>query len=71
MATAGQTAFTTRVQREEDDEDDDVEHYPWGGGYRRPRGMTEDSSMRKIKNVQGVEGNWTITDCDADKKAEK
>jgi WD repeat-containing protein 23 len=31
----------------------------------------EDTSLKKIKNVQGIEGRWTITDCDADKKAEK
>lgn len=31
----------------------------------------EDSSLKKVKNVQGIDGRWTITDCDADKKAEK
>ncbi|AAW40986.2 hypothetical protein CNBA4920 [Cryptococcus deneoformans B-3501A] len=33
--------------------------------------VIEDSSMKRIKRVQGVEGRWTITDCDADKKGEK
>lgn len=27
--------------------------------------------MRKIKTVQGVEGQWTITDADADRKGER
>lgn len=41
------------------------------GGLGR-RGMAqEDTSMKKIKNVQGVEGRWTVTDCDADRKGER
>ncbi len=31
----------------------------------------EDTSMKKIKNVQGIEGRWTVTDCDADRKGER
>jgi WD repeat-containing protein 23 len=27
--------------------------------------------MKKIKTVQGEPGRWTVTDCDADRKAEK
>ena len=27
--------------------------------------------MKKIKNVQGREGRWTVTDCDADRKGER
>ena len=53
----------------DDDADDEV---GWGGWSSRRRGMAqEDASLKKIKNVQGVEGRWTITDCDADKKGEK
>jgi WD repeat-containing protein 23 len=48
----------------------DIMEQLFGGGMRRGT-PTEDTSLKKIKNVQGVPGNWTITDCDADKKAEK
>jgi len=54
----------------EDDDDDEDEDEFFMGGYRRP-GTSEDTSMKKIKNVRGVEGSWTVTDCDADKKGEK
>jgi WD repeat-containing protein 23 len=58
-------------QQDDDDEDDGM---PWGnwGSVRSGRAAPqEDSSMKKIKTVQGEEGRWTVTDCDADKKAEK
>jgi WD repeat-containing protein 23 len=53
---------------DDDDEDwtDDDEYSSFAysdGGGRRARG--EDSSMKKIKTVQGEEGRWTITDCDS------
>lgn len=54
---------------DDDDEDwtDDDEYLPLGGigqgGTRRVR--SEDSSMKKIKTVQGEEGRWTVTDCDS------
>lgn len=60
-----------QVNNDDDDEDDDDES-PWGNfGSGRNRAPTEDSSLKKIKTVQGEEGRWTVTDCDADKKAEK
>jgi WD repeat-containing protein 23 len=40
-------------------------------GSGRGRSVQEDWSMKKIKTVQGVQGQWTVTDCDSDKKAEK
>ena len=56
-------------QEEEDEEDDGM---PWNNwGNTRNRVPSEDSSLKKIKTVQGEEGRWTVTDCDADKKAEK
>lgn len=56
----------------DDDDEDDDDDMPWGhfGNGRRPA-PPEDSSLKKIKTVQGEEGRWTVTDCDADKKAEK
>lgn len=71
---AGRAAPSLRVapgafQEEDDDEDDGM---PWNNwGQARNRAPTEDSSLKKIKTVQGEEGRWTVTDCDADKKAEK
>lgn len=66
---------TTATNDDDDDDDDDYEDeddMPWGGfGNRRNAAPHEDSSMKKIKTVQGEEGRWTVTDCDADKKAEK
>ncbi|ORY23259.1 WD40-repeat-containing domain protein [Naematelia encephala] len=53
-------------------DDDDEADYTWGSWGSGRRGMAEeDTSMKKIKNVQGVEGSWTVTDCDADRKGEK
>jgi len=63
-------AATTEQEEEEDDDEDEDEDEFFMGGYRRP-GTSEDTSMKKIKNVRGVEGSWTVTDCDADKKGEK
>ena len=55
-----------------DDDEDDEDGLPWGTWTTgRSRAPTEDSSLKKIKTVQGQEGRWTVTDCDADKKAEK
>jgi hypothetical protein len=31
----------------------------------------EDSSMRKIKTVQGVEGRWTVTDAEMSRDGRK
>lgn len=55
---------------EDEDEDDDVD-YLFGRANMRRGAPREDTSLKKIKNVQGVDGRWTITDCDADKKADK
>ncbi|KAK8844784.1 hypothetical protein IAR55_006634 [Kwoniella newhampshirensis] len=53
---------------DEDEDDDDA----WGGWSNTRRGMVDDqTSLKKIKTVQGIEGSWTVTDCDADKKGEK
>jgi WD repeat-containing protein 23 len=73
---AGQQSRTATAQEDEDEDDDDYEDeedIPWGGFGNRARNAAprEDSSMKKIKTVQGEEGRWTVTDCDADKKAEK
>ncbi|WOO85120.1 LEC14B [Vanrija pseudolonga] len=54
----------------EDSDDDDGWVGGWPGHRRRPT-AAEDTSMRKIKTVQGVEGQWTITDADADRKGER
>jgi WD repeat-containing protein 23 len=56
------------VQQDDDDEGD---YEPMGFSGRSRSTPHEDSSMKKIKTVQGEEGRWTVTDCDADKKAEK
>lgn len=55
-----------------EDEDDDDDDFMWGG-MRGNRGSnnSEDTSMKVIKKVRGVMGSWTVTDCDADRKAEK
>ncbi|RXK42673.1 hypothetical protein M231_00228 [Tremella mesenterica] len=59
---------STRVEVDDDDDEEDT----WGNWSAGRRGMAvEDTSMKKIKTVQGEEGRWTITDCDADKKGEK
>ena len=63
-------AATTQADEDEWEDDDEDEDDMYMGGYRRP-GTSEDSSLKKIKNVRGVEGSWTVTDCDADKKGEK
>lgn len=70
----GSASRTTPSRRsnQDDDEDEDEDDFGvgYGGGLRR--GMSaEDTSMQKIKTVQGQEGRWTVTDCDADKKGEK
>ncbi len=39
--------------------------------YRGGALRNEDTSLKKIKTVQGVEGSWTVTDADADRKGEK
>jgi WD repeat-containing protein 23 len=75
--TPGRAPVSTTATHDNDDEDDDdyedEDDMPWGGFGYRARNATphEDSSMKKIKTVQGEEGRWTVTDCDADKKAEK
>lgn len=73
--TPGRTARSATGQDDDDDDDDyeDEDDMPWAGFGNRARNATphEDSSMKKIKTVQGEEGRWTVTDCDADKKAEK
>ncbi|TXT13148.1 hypothetical protein VHUM_01549 [Vanrija humicola] len=53
------------------EDDDSDEEMGWGFTGRRRSGLSEDTSMRKIKTVQGVEGQWTITDADADRKGER
>ena len=73
--TTGRAPPTASASNDDDDDDDyeDEDDMPWGGFGNRARNATphEDSSMKKIKTVQGEEGRWTVTDCDADKKAEK
>ncbi|WVQ94146.1 hypothetical protein IAU59_001224 [Kwoniella sp. CBS 9459] len=54
---------------DEDEEEDDAMWMGWGNGRRGY--PTEDSSLKSIKTVQGVDGSWTVTDCDVDKKGEK
>jgi len=59
-------------EAEEQEEEEDDDDHPWGNWGSGRRGMAqEDTSMKKIKNVQGVDGSWTITDCDADTKGAK
>ncbi|WVW81244.1 hypothetical protein I302_103235 [Kwoniella bestiolae CBS 10118] len=70
------TSPSAQEEEEEEEDEDDYETEesddevfdPWG---RRGRAVSEDSSLKKIKRVQGVEGSWTVTDCDADRKGEK
>lgn len=65
-------AATPAGDEDDDEDDEDFDEMPWGHmGGGRQRAPTEDSSLKKIKTVQGEEGRWTVTDCDADKKAEK
>ena len=52
--------------------ENETRQIPGFGASRRMQGAPEeDTSMKKIKNVQGVEGRWTVTDCDADRKGER
>ncbi|WVR03078.1 hypothetical protein IAU60_000067 [Kwoniella sp. DSM 27419] len=55
---------------EDEDEDEDEEEMAAWTDARRGI-IREDTSLKKIKTVQGVEGSWTVTDCDADRKGEK
>ncbi len=66
--TATACPATPRVDA---DEDDELEMRGFQGGMRARRMAREDTSMKKIKNVQGIEGSWTVTDCDADRKGER
>ncbi|WWC67343.1 uncharacterized protein I206_101251 [Kwoniella pini CBS 10737] len=69
------------AQEEEDDEEeeneddyeteDSEEEERWGALGGTHFTSSEDSSLKRIKKVQGVEGSWTVTDCDADKKGDK
>lgn len=53
----------------EDEGDDGI---AWGSWGAAPRGMSnEDTSLKKIKTVQGEEGRWTITDCDSTRDGER
>ncbi|WVO15756.1 hypothetical protein L204_103418 [Cryptococcus depauperatus] len=54
-----------------EDEYDDTDRDEWGQGSYNMGGDQEDSSMKRFKRVQGVEGRWTITDCDVDRKGER
>ncbi|WWC90218.1 uncharacterized protein L201_005151 [Kwoniella dendrophila CBS 6074] len=56
---------------DDDDDDDDDAAYIWGGMNGRSGPVSEDTSLKRIKRVQGIEGSWTVTDCDADRKGEK
>ncbi|KAL7421369.1 hypothetical protein Q5752_004254 [Cryptotrichosporon argae] len=58
---------------QDDDGDSEYEDEDAFGGftYSRPRYGGEDTSMKKIKTVKGVEGRWTVTDADADRSGEK
>ncbi|OXG54142.1 WD-repeat protein 23 [Cryptococcus neoformans] len=56
---------------EDEDQDGDEDDWEDEDDYVSGSSAIEDSSMKRIKRVQGVEGRWTITDCDADKKGEK
>lgn len=54
---------------EDEDEDDDI---PWGGWSAQRRGMAREStSLKTIKNVQGQEGSWTVTDADSTKSGDR
>lgn len=71
-STTGETVPSLRIGAFQEDDDDEDDGMPWGNwGTARSRLPSEDSSLKKIKTVQGEEGRWTVTDCDADKKAEK
>ncbi|WVQ64278.1 uncharacterized protein L199_002440 [Kwoniella botswanensis] len=72
---AAAAAEEEEEEEDEDEDDDDYETeesddhgYSWGRGGQI---VSEDTSLKKIKKVQGVEGSWTVTDCDADRKGEK
>ncbi|ODN73721.1 hypothetical protein L202_07261 [Cryptococcus amylolentus CBS 6039] len=53
-------------EEDEEDEEDFIREQIFGGR----RNSNEESSMKSIKRVQGVQGNWTVTDCDVDKKGQ-
>ncbi|WVF66532.1 hypothetical protein IAT40_001272 [Kwoniella sp. CBS 6097] len=53
---------------EDEDEEDDAMWMGWNGRRGFP---DEESSLKSIKTVQGVDGSWTVTDCDVDRRGEK
>ena len=53
---------------DEDDEDDFMLGWP---GFRRRGIVREDTSLKSIKQVQGIDGGWTVTDCDVDRKGQR
>ncbi|EJT50400.1 hypothetical protein A1Q1_00332 [Trichosporon asahii var. asahii CBS 2479] len=57
--------LSSLVQFESDSEDEDT-FMRWGGTAptHAPR---EETSLSRIKTTQGIEGQWTITDADADR----
>ncbi|OCF34893.1 hypothetical protein I316_03440 [Kwoniella heveanensis BCC8398] len=57
---------------EDEDEDEDEDDAMWMGWGNGRRGFpSEESSLKSIKTVQGVDGSWTVTDCDVDKRGER
>ncbi|WVQ72216.1 hypothetical protein IAR50_001763 [Cryptococcus sp. DSM 104548] len=55
---------------QDDDDDDEEENFIREQMFGGRRNSEEESSMKSIKRVQGVQGNWTVTDCDVDKKGQ-
>lgn len=72
-ASSTPPAQSNQVNEEEDQDGHEGDWEDEDGYEEQLSGSSaiEDSSMKRIKRVQGVEGRWTITDCDADKKGEK
>lgn len=56
-------------QLESESESDD-EYMRWNGA-EPAHTVQEDTSMTRIKTVQGVEGQWTITDADVDRAGKR
>ncbi|KAK4684769.1 DDB1- and CUL4-associated factor 11, partial [Tremellales sp. Uapishka_1] len=59
----------TPLQPQEGDDTDDDDEAAFQSGRRRMH--SEETSLKKIKTVQGVEGRWTVTDADCDRAGEK
>ena len=72
QADPAQSTRPLRVGSEYESDDDDDMGMGWGWNGMRRRGIiSEDTSMKRIKQVRGVDGRWTVTDCDVDRKGQK